>query len=166
MSYDLAIGIRADEVDRVSATRHEKRIVYPLVEWGTTKDDVRRECASWPFDLGLPGDHFGNCTWCWKKSLRNHLTLAKDFPEVFDFPRAMEAEFGTHKAESVAALDGRRHFFRKHMSVDDIFARAQQPFVPYRDKREQLSLIPLYDPDLDIGSGCGESCEVFTGEAA
>ena len=89
-TYWSAVGIRADEMDRVSRTRLERRLVYPLVDAGWRREDVLAECARWPFDLELPGDHYGNCVFCWKKSLRKLMTLAKESPAVFDFPKRME----------------------------------------------------------------------------
>ena len=151
LSYDLAIGIRADEMDRVSPRRDSLRLIYPLVEAGVTKEDVRRACAAWSFNLRIPGDHFGNCTWCWKKSFRKLMTLAKEAPDVFDFPAQMEREYETFRKDE--KTDPIR-FFRQSKTVADLFAMAEQPFTPYADT-------PLpFDESLDVGSGCGESCEI------
>ena len=128
----IAIGIRSDEVDRVSANRKKLKFVYPLVDAGWTKDDVKRECASWPFDLDLKGEHYGNCTWCWKKSLRKHLTLAKESPEVFDFPRLMEEKYA--HITSPNDPNSERQMFRKHMTTVDIIEMARTTeFEPYVD---------------------------------
>lgn len=152
-SYDTAIGIRADEVDRVNPRFREKRLIYPLIDAGITKADVLAFWAKQPFDLELPDEHFGNCVWCWKKSLRKHLTLAKEAPEVFDFPRRMELEYA-----DAGAGPGNRRFFRENRTVADIFALAQKPFVPFRsEKRIQFPLLPI---DMPAGS-CGESCEPY-----
>lgn len=157
LNYLTAIGIRADEMDRVSAVHVEEKYYYPLISDGITKANVIEHWRKMPFDLQLPGEHLGNCVWCWKKSLRKHLTIALEHPEAFDFPREMERLYGTLHADRSAGKDGRRHFFRGYMSVDDIFARAKQGFIPYQDNAHQ---IPLFDVDLDVGSGCSESCEV------
>lgn len=157
----IAIGIRADEIDRVSANRKKLKFVYPLVDAGWTKDDVKRECASWPFDLDLKGEHYGNCTWCWKKSLRKHLTLAKESPEVFDFPRLMEKKYSHITAPNDP--NPRRQMFRKRMTTVDIIEMAKTTdFEPYVDT-DQLDfgfIQPSYDVFLDTGSSCGESCEI------
>lgn len=153
--YYSAIGIRADEADRCSSKAKEKGFIYPLVDMGVTKDMVKAECAKWPFDLQLPGDHYGNCVWCWKKSMRKLLTLAKESPEWFEFPKRMEQMYGHIKAEND---QGRRVFFREHMSAEDVLALAKKPFTPYSDSK-QMTLFE-FDDFLDIGSGCGESCEI------
>ncbi len=160
-TYYTAIGIRADEMDRMSDSRKEKKFVYPLADAGWTKEDVKIECSSWPFDLDLQGEHYGNCVWCWKKSLRKLLTLAKESPDVFDFPLRMEQEhsFTNQKNEH---KDTPRKFFRKNMTTVDILSMAKtMNFEPYVDiDQGQMFSQASYDVFLDTGSSCGESCEI------
>lgn len=160
-TFDTAIGIRADEAHRMSPRMYEDRFIYPLVEEGWTKEKVIQEVRSWPFDLEIPGEHYGNCTWCWKKSLRKLMTLAKDSPEVFDFPLQMDKEFGCFKVtEATKSPDGRRKFFRGHLSTEDILKKARtESFVPFTD-----SYAVKEDDPLDYGVGCGESCEIGSDE--
>jgi hypothetical protein len=160
-TYDRAIGIRADEQHRMSMRMFEDRFIYPLVDGGWTKEKVIAEVRTWPFDLQLPGEHYGNCTWCWKKSKRKLLTLAKESPEVFEFPLRMQQEFGTFKVTAATKSPcGRRLFFRGHQTVEDILHEARntdfQPFVDGFAARE--------DDPLDYGVGCGESCEIGSDE--
>ena len=156
LNYSTAIGIRADEIDRVNPRYKEQRYLYPLIDRGITKKDVIEFWRKQSFDLTLPGEHYGNCVWCWKKTDRKLLTLAIESPGIFDFPRRMEAKYGTLKGNSAAGHGGRRYFFRKHRSVDDLIRESKTPFVLYQDK------IPLVDQtELDFGSGCEESCEVY-----
>lgn len=160
-TYWIAIGIRADEIDRVSQNREKLKFVYPLVDAGWTKDDVKRECASWSFDLDLKGEHYGNCVWCWKKSMRKLLTLAKDDESIFNFPRKMEEKYSHITAPNDPNYS--RQMFRKNMTTVDIIELARTGnFEPYRDI-EQLDMgfnQPNYDLFLDTGSSCGESCEI------
>jgi hypothetical protein len=158
-TYATAIGIRADEESRVSVRAVEARFIYPLVDLGYTKEKVIAEVRTWGFDLTIP-EHYGNCTWCWKKSYRKLLTIAKEAPGFLDFPRKMEDEFGHFKVTpATASPDGRRLFFRKHKSVADIFEDAKKPFEPFTDKHHIE-----YDENLDFGVGCGESCEIGSDE--
>lgn len=165
LSYDTAIGIRADEFDRMSSRHKELRLIYPLVDLRITKADVLAFWKSQPFDLEIPGEHYGNCMWCWKKSKRKLLTLAKNSPEVFDFPARMEREFGTVKAGpdyKATGPDGRRHFFRGHLDTADLIAEAQQGgFVEFDGSQ---TAYPLFDHLMDTGSGCGDSCEIGADE--
>ena len=158
-SYKTAIGIRADEAHRVSARAAEAGFIYPLVELGYTKEKVIAHVRSRGFDLTIP-EHLGNCTWCWKKSYRKLLTVAKNNPEFLEFPARMEKEFGNFKVTAATASpDGRRLFFRKHLDTADLIQAAKQPFEEFTDKHH----IP-YDERFDFGVGCGESCEVGSDE--
>ena len=163
--YWTAIGIRADEMDRVSNNRIKNKFVYPLVDAGWTKEDVKAECASWPFDLDLKGEHYGNCVWCWKKSLRKLMTLAIEDESIFDFPKRMEEE---HAQTNLGKYmeGGKREFFRKHMTAVDIIKMARtMDFEPYRDQDQtQMFSQASYDVFLDTGSACGESCEIGADE--
>lgn len=141
-SYDTALGIRADELDRVAEDRARRRLVYPLADLGVTKPNVGAFFDTQNVRLDLP-EHLGNCTWCWKKSLRKHLTLMHENPEVFDFPRRMEA-IHSHTGHG----DMERFFFRGRMTVADLERLAAEP-IP-----EQPT------PDFDVGSGCDETCEL------
>lgn len=147
-TYDMAIGIRADEFDRMSSKANQEGIIYPLVEWGVTKQDVLTWWINQPFDLMLP-EHRGNCTWCWKKSFRKLFTLANESPEIFDFPKRMEREYGLAGANR----DGEtaRVFFRSNTSTEQLLELAKEDFNQYVDTHF-----------LEITNGCSDSCEVFT----
>jgi hypothetical protein len=166
--YDLAIGIRADEIDRISANAAKRRIVYPLVRpHPMTKPKINSWWAAQPFRLKLRG-YQGNCKWCWKKSFRKHFTIIAENPEYYDFPRRMERlygkvgpEFAKDTADNPLPPDYRRTFFRGNKSVDDLFVEYEKikgDFVAADDESA------VYDPDWDVAGGCGESCEVFTDE--
>lgn len=160
-SYDTAIGIRADEADRISSKHKEKKLVYPLVSAGWTKADVKNECSSWPFDLQLSGEHWGNCTWCWKKSLRKLLTLAVEDETVFDFPARMEELYQVVRPRD-REREGRHSIFRGEMSALDIVNLSKtKKFTHYVDSdQENLFSLASFDVELDSGSACGESCEI------
>ena len=142
--YDVAIGIRADEFDRMSATAARDRIIYPLVRKGVTKEEVLRFWSQMPFDLQIP-EHLGNCTWCWKKSLRKHLVLVREKPYVFDFPRRMEK---LYPDAGPGDIDRPRRFFRGNRTVADLFALVAEA-------QQQTEL------ELDAASSCNETCEIL-----
>ena len=155
-NYKAAIGIRADEIDRIKA---EDRFVYPLIDWGLTKPQVNSMLAEIPWDLRLPSDAYGNCTWCWKKSDRKLFTLARQAPSVFEFPRRIEERYSHHKADSAAGNGkGERFFFRRHRSTTDILRQAKESkFVPYQDETQ----FTFWDDELDLGGACDQGCEAF-----
>lgn len=158
-SYDLAIGIRSDEADRIPDNKRE--FIYPLVGINIKKKDVLRFWKDQPFDLELEGEHYGNCVWCWKKSDRKLMTLAKNSPEVFDFPARMEKLYEYKSSQSTGEP---RRMFRKHKTVAEIFALSKLPFEEYKDSAPPDAWSGYYQMDLDIGSGCSESCEIGADE--
>lgn len=167
-SYHTAVGIRADEVDRMNPGAEEAGLIYPLVEWGVRKKDVLAWWAAQPWGLDLP-EHYGNCTWCWKKTDRKLFTLAQDDPSLFDFPLRMEQECGM--AGTTAQKSGKpQTFYRKNRSARDILeAAARFPRTDrYVDHAHQVDDRPFLfqEPsELDLGSACGESCEVGADDA-
>lgn len=144
--YQTAIGIRVDEIDRMNPHAIGRKIIYPLVKWRITKDMVLDFWRQQPFDLAIP-EHLGNCTWCWKKSLRKHLTIARDYPECFEFPRRMEKLYPLNGPSKTGEP---KRFFRGDRTADEIIELSKQPFDAFED------------PNFDLNFGCGESCEVFT----
>jgi hypothetical protein len=152
-----AIGIRADEVDRMNGSAQKYRLVYPLVQWlPTTKDQILEWWSMQPFDLDLP-EHYGNCKWCWKKSFRKLLTLVNEQPDWFDFPQRMETTYPLVGPEQRHTIEPRT-FFRGKKSVQDLIEMAKEPFEPFHDN---MIIQPgLFGP-LDEAGGCSESCDIY-----
>lgn len=164
-TYDLAIGIRVDEVDRMSVEAKKRRIIYPCVSRiPMTKPQINSWWSNQSFRLRLKG-YQGNCKWCWKKSIRKHFTLIEESPEIYDFPRRMEQKYPKVGPEFLKTPPPperyKRTFFRDNMSTDDLFKLYRNHkgfFVPMTDDHVE------FDPKFDLGSGCEESCEVFADE--
>lgn len=151
-SYDVAVGIRSDEIDRMSVKASENNIFYPLISLQPmTKRDINKFWSEMPFRLGLKG-YQGNCKWCWKKSDRKHFTLMDEDISIYDFPARMEELYGL----SGSNKDGnRRKFFMKHRSTSDMIAlRDVTEYEPAWDDSV------VYNETLDASGGCSESCEV------
>lgn len=106
-SREMAIGIRADESERV------KGEWYPLVSWGVTKQVVRAFWDSQPFDLQLK-DYEGNCDLCWKKSLRKKLTIIEQQPGVETWWAEMETKYSS---ANLHLRGGVWHFNHGNMST-------------------------------------------------
>jgi hypothetical protein len=155
-SYDTAIGIRNDEVDRLARDAASRRLVYPLAsDWPVKKPGVNAFWKAQPFRLNLHAWQ-GNCTWCWKKSLRKHITNLQTEPASYDFPERMEAKYprvGPEFKKDPSAPD--RVFFRSSMNTAALRELARKaPYDPPSDSND-------FDPVLDVGGGCGESCEIY-----
>lgn len=143
-----AIGIRKDEIRRVSKTAGVTNIQYPLVDvWPTDKDEILDWWAEQTFDLNI--DEFeGNCQGCYKKSLPKHFMQIQRDPSVYDFHRRMEQQYRLHGPQI-----GERVFFRKHIDTIGLFKL-------YEENKDT----PMRVARADENSGCSESCEVYTTE--
>ena len=151
-TYSTAVGIRIDEIDRMSLPSMANGIFYPCIDNEITKDEVREFWAAQKFNLDIP-EHWGNCTTCFKKSTRKLLTLATEIPEEFEWNAAME-EY--HSDKGAKAIEQPRQFFRGHLTTQQLLDMAAKgDFNKYVDDK----FIP-FDPDLDVGGGCGASCEI------
>lgn len=154
--FKTAIGIRADEMDRVNAKMDELGLIYPLCEdFKVSKEMINDWWERQAFNLRLR-EHEGNCSWCWKKTDRKLFTLINDAPEIFGFPERMENLYGL----SGHNIDGtKRVFFRKNRSVGDIKSAANKPFKRWSEDSQVR--IKGFDFDMDAANGCSESCEVY-----
>jgi len=155
-TYDVAIGLRADEAGRKNINQDKTRIVYPLLDWEfITKPHVNEFWMKQPFRLQLTG-YQGNCKWCWKKSMRKHMTLMSENPRMFDFPERMEEMYGLDKSGV------QRVFFRKHLSTKnlrEIYEANKDTLQKAEDDSITLPNGDLFPLDLEPG-GCIESCEI------
>lgn len=151
--YEVAIGIRSDEIRRVSKKASEMYggVIYPLIDlWPSDKEDVNNFWDGMSFTLDIP-EHYGNCMTCFKKSNRKLFTMLEENPDWFDFERKMEDRYS-----SVKAPDTPRKFFRGHRSVDDLIKLKDiTNFDRFTDGRFN---------DLDKDGGCSESCELYATE--
>ena len=153
--YSIAVGIRWDEMTRISIAGMARGIFYPCIDNRITKEHVREFWVTQPFNLGIP-EHYGNCIDCYKKTTRKLLTIARDDPSHFEFTARMERDYST----TGASQDGKpRRPFRGNLTTADILAMSRKPFIPFVDGR-----FTPFDDDLDVGGGCGDSCEIGADE--
>lgn len=152
--YYTAIGIRIDEIDRMSAERHKLRLIYPLItEFKTTKQMVWDFWSSMPFTLNL-SSYEGNCSMCFKKSTRKLMTIAKESPDVLAWWQYMEHKYSGHS--------GVYTMYRDVHSINDIIAASKQPFkMAVCDVLNHANNPQLFDYELDQPNGCEESCTGF-----
>lgn len=79
----------------------------------------------------------------------------RERPNAFAFPEMLEMEYSLHSLSKPLAEP--RRMFRGNRTVADLRKLATQPFEPFVDGRNPHGF-------LDVGGGCGESCEVFADE--
>lgn len=135
--YTQAIGIRSDEIDRMNAKRKEYRFWYPMIGANWTREAVDAWWDRQPFTLGIP-NYLGNCTWCYKKSIKKLKRIARERPDYFEFPKSMEEKYGDLKPNR----DG--NFFREGRHAADILAEAR-----------------IEAAGDDTAGDCDQGCEVF-----
>lgn len=139
--YKIALGIRGDERDRESL---DPKFVYPLIDTiPIDKAGVIKWWAEQSFDLDLP-TYLGNCDFCFKKSRRKRLTIAKQRPELTEWWADMERRHGEEFRERFDMRpDG--------LTVEEIqFAARNTDFREATDDATEI----LSDPQLDMGFGC------------
>ena len=159
-----AIGIRADEIDRMSMYADKFNLWYPLVEWGITKEQVNAYCKKFNFDLKIPSDGYGNCVGCYKKSDRKLYTIAIKNPEYLDWWVKIGDEYANHHTKDKTgnhfksvSPDGTRKFYRHHRTARDIITEAKNSdFQLYQDSGQ----LTIWDY-LDIGGSCDQGCELY-----
>ena len=151
-SWYTSIGIRSDELDRVSPKYKEQQKYYPLAfDNPKTKPQINNFWASEPFRLQLKG-YQGNCKTCYKKREKKLLAIAQESPEKFQTFKCLELLYSHVKPK-----DGeeRRNMFYEEKTVDDILSKAKSiPIINVTDDSQ------VFDDQLDL-FGCQESCEPF-----
>lgn len=156
--YEQCVGIRLDEIDRMSEAAMSEGVIYPLVKWGITKTMVLDWWADQNFDLDIP-EHMGNCLTCFKKSDRKLMTLAKSNPEYFDFALEMEEKHSTagpfYRRTGIPSA-----WYRKHKKAADIIAASREPFIEWSPGVDLLQQGLFSLDEMDYSNGCSESCEV------
>jgi len=162
--YYTAIGIRVDEFDRMNKDYKKLRIIYPLIDnnyFPVNKQQVNIFWDKQPFRLELKG-YQGNCKWCWKKSYKKLIVIAKENPEHFEFPKKMENKYGNYSPEHRAEkyrVDGKLipaniTFFRNYKSAKDILKESKTVFFNIKDDSQNY----IYQQDLFYN----ESCDIYS----
>jgi hypothetical protein len=156
-----AIGIRIDEIDRMTSNKKGRDIIYPLISmFPTAKPEILDWWKKQPFNLEIE-EHYGNCVTCWKKSTRKLLTLAKNTPEYFNDFDYLERNYKNSGSgsEERQFLSGAR-FNQDRISIRELVGRAHcEPFKEFKevDPEYQLDMFGFDAPN----GGCSESCEPF-----
>lgn len=145
-NHKTAIGIRADEFDRINYNQLESgQVIYPLISLKhTTKQDVLLFFKENHFDLELD-ELYGNCVACFKKSDRHLMTIAKHRRSAFDLWQKIETEFG-----HIDAKDGDPYrFYRGNKTVGEIIASSEQPFKEFDPTMKEFQIGFDFGTDID-----------------
>lgn len=158
-NYYKAIGIRIDEIDRVSDKKDKLKLTYPLVTpFATKKPWINSFWETQPFRLGLKS-YEGNCDYCFKKSDRKLLTLrTEENGKRFQWWHEMEHLYEFHLAgRDRSKFPPPYRFFRKNRTCNDIDLMAKTAFKPSEDEKYILNI--EFTDEMDYTNGCEESCE-------
>lgn len=159
-NYSIAIGIRTDEMDRVSSAYKENNIFYPLIENKINTKERNRFWKDQPIQIEIPA-YKGNCTLCFEKSNRKLLTIMEEEPNEKIWWGEMIGKYGNKIIEGKPAYNyvieehGMQTFYRKYRTIQDLVKLAEQPFSRSTDEY-------IYENDLfDLEGECGSGCTVF-----
>jgi len=122
--FHQAIGIRIDEIDRMSTSRVKNKLIYPLIESiPTNHSQIDAFWSEQKFRLDLKG-YEGNCAMCWKKDMRKLALIAKEQPYYSLAFYKLEAHYGFHYPNKVVldenGMDKPIRMFRGHTTIIDI----------------------------------------------
>jgi hypothetical protein len=158
-NYSIAVGMRTDEMDRVGKSYKENNTFYPLIDNNIDTKARNKFWSEQPIKISIPA-YKGNCDLCFEKSNRKLMTIISEEPNLIEWWKKMEKEYGSVAIEdkpsynSYAANRG-MNFYRENLSIQDLIKMAQQPFRKATDEY-------IYENDLfDLEGDCGSGCQVF-----
>jgi 3'-phosphoadenosine 5'-phosphosulfate sulfotransferase (PAPS reductase)/FAD synthetase len=159
--YSVAVGIRADEMDRVRKDYKENNVFYPLLDRGISSKDRNRFWKDQPIKITIPA-YKGNCDMCFAKSNRKLMTILKEEPDKGDWWDKMIKSYGSIPIDGKPSYNdlmeqnnGVQTFYRGFNTIEDLVKMAQQPFSKATDEY-------IYENDLfDLEDECGSGCSVF-----
>ena len=161
-NYSIAVGLRADEMDRVMLSFKENNVFYPLLDNGIRTKDRNRFWKDQPIKLNLPA-YKGNCDLCFEKSNRKLMTIIKEDPKTAKWWLDIEMKYRripiegkpsyNYFAENVTGMN----FNRQNLSIIELIKMAKtKQFSKATDEY-------IYENDLfDLEGDCGGGCTVFT----
>jgi 3'-phosphoadenosine 5'-phosphosulfate sulfotransferase (PAPS reductase)/FAD synthetase len=157
-NWSLALGIRIDEIDRISESYKENNIFYPPFENNISKKERNKFWLNEPIKLNLKG-YEGNCDFCFEKSKRKKMTIAVENPDKLIWWNEQEKKYslieinGKEQYNSMVKSGG-AFFGRMNESIEKIIKDSILPFTKATDEY-------VYENDLfDFENECGNSCSL------
>ena len=161
INYSVAVGLRADELDRVRKDYKTNNVFYPLMD---RKIDSKARNKFWkdqPIQITIPAFK-GNCDVCFAKSNRKLMTVLKEEPNRGKWWDKMIKRYGSIPLDGKQSYNdlmeqnnGIQTFYRDYNTIEDLVKLAEQPFRSATDEY-------VYENDLfDLEDECGSGCQVF-----
>ena len=158
-NYSIAVGLRADEMDRIKKAYLTNNTFYPLMDKGITSKDRNKFWNKQPIKITIPA-YKGNCDMCFKKSNRKLITIISEEPDRIEWWDKMIKKYSKIPIDGKPsynsyAENGGMNFFRGNLSVEELVDMAKNPFRKANDEY-------IYENDLfDSEDECGSGCSVF-----
>lgn len=160
-NYSVAVGLRADEMDRVRKDYKTNNVFYPLIDRGISSKDRNKFWKDQPIQIKIPA-YKGNCDLCFAKSNRKLMTILKEEPDKMFWWDEMIKTYGSIPIDGKPSYNelmeknnGLQTFYRGYNTIEDLLKMAQQPFTSATDEY-------VYENDLfDLEEECGSGCQVF-----
>jgi hypothetical protein len=158
-NYSIAVGMRADEIDRVGKDYKTNNTFYPLLD---NKIDTKYRNKFWAnqsVKLDLPA-YKGNCDLCFEKSNRKLMTVIKEDSFIVNWWQEMELKYSKISIDNKPsynfyAENQGMYPFRENRSINELIEMAKRPFSKVTDEY-------IYQNDLfDAEDECGSGCKVF-----
>jgi hypothetical protein len=157
-NWCLALGIRTDEIDRISDKYKENNTFYPPFENGIDSRLRNKFWSKEPIKLNIKG-YEGNCEFCFEKSKRKRMTIVVENPDKLIWWNEMEKKYSLVLIEgkdqyNEMVKNGGAYFGRMNESIEKIIEDAKKPFSKATDEY-------IYENDLfDFESDCGNNCVI------
>lgn len=160
-NYSIAVGLRADEIDRVRKDYKKNNVFYPLLDYGIDSKERNKFWDNQPIKIKIPA-YKGNCDMCFEKSNRKLMTIITEEPERAEWWQNMIDNYGSIEIEGkpsyndlMAKNNGQQTFYRNYKTIKQLVELAQYPFTKASDEY-------IYENDLfDLEGDCGSGCQVF-----
>ena len=158
-NYSIAVGLRADEMDRVMESFKDNNVFYPLLDNGISTKDRNRFWKDQPIQIKIPAFK-GNCDMCFEKSNRKLMTTIVEEPNIVEWWDLMIDKYSKIPLEgkpsyNAYAENGGINFYRENRSIKELVELAKRPFSKATDEY-------VYENDLfDLEGDCGSGCQVF-----
>ena len=160
-NYSIAVGLRADEMDRVRKDYKTNNVFYPLLDRGISNRDRNKFWKEQPIQISIPA-YKGKCDMSYAKSNRKLMTILKEEPDKADWWDRMIKTYGSIPIEVKPSYNelmkknnGVQTFYRGYNTIEDLVKMAEQPFTRATDEY-------IYENDLfDMEEECGTGCAVF-----
>lgn len=159
-NYSIAVGIRADEMDRVSKDYKTNNVFHPLLDNGITTKERNKFWNDKPIQIKIPA-YRGNCDMCFEKSNRKLMTIINEEPNKVIWWDKMIKKYskitidGKDSYNHFAENEGGMNFYRQNKTIEELIEMAKQPFSRATDEY-------VYENDLfDLEGECGAGCKVF-----